>query len=29
MGVMYKIVEVAAPKWPDGYSNALADLYFA
>ena len=29
MGVMYQIVEVAAPRWPDGYSDALADLYYA
>ena len=29
MGVMYQIVEVAAPKWPDGYSQALASLYYA
>jgi len=29
MQVMYKIVEVEAPKWPDGYSDALADLYLA
>jgi len=29
MGVMYQIVEVEAPRWPDGYSKALADLYFA
>lgn len=29
MAVMYQIVEVAAPKWPDGYSSALADLYYA
>jgi len=29
MAVMYQIIEVDAPKWPDGYSTALADLYFA
>jgi len=29
MGVMYQIVEVAAPKWPDGYSDELSDLYYA
>ena len=29
MGVMYQIVEVAAPKWPEGYSHELADLYYA
>ena len=29
MGVMYQIVEVAAPQWPDGYSDELADLYYA
>lgn len=29
MGVMYQIVEVAAPQWPDGYSKRLADLYYA
>lgn len=29
MGVMYQIVEVAAPKFPDSYSNELADLYYA
>jgi len=29
MGVLYQIVEVGAPKWPDSYSSALADLYDA
>jgi len=29
MGVMYQIVEVAAPKWPEGYSDELANLYYA
>jgi len=29
MAVMYQIIEADAPKWPDGYSSSLADLYFA
>jgi len=29
MGVMYQIVEVAAPNWPEGYSDELANLYYA
>jgi len=29
MGVMYQIIEVAAPKFPEDYSDALADVYYA
>lgn len=29
MGVMYQVVEVEAPRCPDDYSTALADLFYA